>query len=54
MLQGATKHVPASVIYDDAGALVTLFRDGKRKPGARPPIEKHDVRIAKDGTVKSL
>jgi hypothetical protein len=51
-LRGSSKHVPASVIYDADGALVTLFRDGKREPGKKAPVEKLDVRISSDGSVK--
>jgi hypothetical protein len=51
-LRGSSKHVPASVIYDADGALVTLFRDGKRQPGKPAPLEKLDVRIGNDGSVK--
>ena len=39
--QGVTKHVPATLVYDDKGALLTLYRDGK----AAETLERLEVRF---------
>jgi hypothetical protein len=57
--RGQTRHVPATLTYDDKGALLTVYRDGKAgtppppkgSAGPDPGIERLEVRIDPNGLV---